>query len=75
MTSALSLLATATGRAEADLPQDAAIGTVEGWDSLAHMRLIAALETRLARPLTTEEALSVQDLASIQALLAPPETA
>ncbi|MEL6478721.1 MAG: phosphopantetheine-binding protein [Pseudomonadota bacterium] len=66
---ARTLLAGAVNLPEADLPADAAIGSLEGWDSLAHIRLITALEEALERPLTTEEVIGVNTLDSITALL------
>lgn len=49
---------------------DASVATLEAWDSLAHVRLIAALETRLGRQLTPEEAVGIASLDDIAALLA-----
>jgi acyl carrier protein len=52
-----------------EVSQEMALGVTERWDSLAHMRLIMALEEQLGRPIETEEMLSVEDIPSIQALL------
>jgi acyl carrier protein len=52
-----------------EVNQEMALGVTERWDSLAHMRLIMALEEQLGRPIETEEMLSVEDIPSIQALL------
>lgn len=49
---------------------DASVATLEAWDSLAHVRLIAALEMRLGRQLTPEEAVAIASLDDIAALLA-----
>lgn len=49
---------------------DASMATLEAWDSLAHVRLIAALEMRLGRQLTPEEAVAIASLDDIAALLA-----
>lgn len=66
---ARDLLATAVEQPAGDLPDDAAIGTFEPWDSLAHVRLFAALETALGRQLTSDEAISIRSLGSLAAVL------
>jgi acyl carrier protein len=45
------------------IPDDAAIGTFEPWDSLAHMRLILAIEDAVGAPLAPE---AIVDLASLR---------
>ncbi|MEM0945043.1 MAG: acyl carrier protein [Pseudomonadota bacterium] len=69
MQDARDMLAEAVGAEPASIPKTAAIGDLAGWDSLAHMRLIAAMEARLARPLTTEEMLEVTSLETIHKVL------
>jgi len=67
--SARALLAGALGcPPEAVLP-DCAIGTLPAWDSLAHIKVVLALEERIGRALTTEEILEVTSLPSIARLL------
>jgi acyl carrier protein len=51
------------------VPPDAAIGSLEAWDSLAHLRLLLAVEKTLARELTPEEAASVLSLSDVERLL------
>lgn len=51
------------------LRDDAAIGSLEAWDSLAHMRLLLAIEEALGRELTPEEAANVLSLADVERLL------
>jgi acyl carrier protein len=53
---ARGLLASAMEMDAADIPDDAAIGRLENWDSLAHMRLIMALEQHMGAPLTPDTA-------------------
>jgi len=55
------------------LPENATLGSVEAWDSLAHMRLLLAIEESLERELTTEEAASVMSLADVERLLSDRE--
>jgi acyl carrier protein len=46
---------------------DAAVGSLPGWDSIAHVNIVLAVEARLGRPLTPEEigtARTVADFAS-----------
>ena len=66
---ARDMLAEAVNLPAEDLADDAAIGTVEGWDSLAHIRLITAIERFLGRELTTDEAISINSLASLGRVL------
>ena len=64
---AKALLAQALG-APADIGDDASIANTPAWDSLAHVRLMLALEERLGRKLTSEEAVriaSLRDLAEV----------
>ena len=50
-TRARALLADAIGAEPALVPQDARIGVFERWDSLAHLRLILAVEQHIGRQL------------------------
>jgi acyl carrier protein len=66
---ARALLAAALMIAESDLPPDPRLGQVEGWDSLAHTRLLMALEEKLARQLSADEAVAVETLDDIAGLI------
>lgn len=66
---ARDLLAEATERAQGEVPETAAIGSYEPWDSLAHIRLFTALEAALGRELTSEEAAGISSVATLQAVL------
>ncbi|MEM7668966.1 MAG: acyl carrier protein [Pseudomonadota bacterium] len=68
-TAAQNLLAEAVEIDAGDVPPDAAIGTFEAWDSLAHIRLFAALEARIGRQITADEAVSLQSLGAVAAIL------
>jgi len=46
----------------ADIPDDASIRTFDAWDSVAHVRIILAIEERTGQPLSSE---SIAMLASI----------
>jgi len=63
------LLAGALRIEPADLPPAAALGTIERWDSLAHMNLILALEAHLGVQLDTDTMLAIERLEDIEALL------
>ena len=65
-----TLIAQAIGMPAESLPTDAALGSLDAWDSLAHMRLLLAIEEALHRELTTEEAAGIMSLADVQRLLA-----
>ena len=65
---ARQLLAEALGIQATNLPKDASIETVEAWDSLAHMRIVIAMEEKLGTQIEAAEIVeiaSVQDIASI----------
>lgn len=66
---ARALLADALFLAPEDLPDDAALGDTPEWDSLAHTRLILALEDQLQRPLRPEETVSLASLQDLADLL------
>jgi len=53
----------------AAVPRDARLGSIEQWDSLAHARLLLALEEKLRRQLTTDEAVAIESLDDIARLL------
>ena len=64
------LLAGALHVAPEEIADDAAIGSVEAWDSIAHVNLMMAVEERLGRtldPLETIEAASMPGLAKLLA--------
>ena len=63
------LAAEALGVALDSLPGDAAIGSFEAWDSLGHMRLLLAIEARIGRELTMEEATSLAALSDVERLM------
>lgn len=69
ITTARTLLAEATGRSDDSIREDATVGNFPGWDSLAHMRLILALEERLGRLLTSEEVTGIRSIDDVATLL------
>jgi acyl carrier protein len=69
---ARALLAEALFLALEDLTDDAALGHTPEWDSLAHTRLIMALEDHLQRPVRPEETVSLGSLQDLAALLQAP---
>lgn len=70
MQTALQLLAGALQQDVSQIGPDAAIGVSERWDSLAHMRLVMALEEHIGRPLDTDTMLAIESLSDIVAFLA-----
>jgi acyl carrier protein len=66
---ATELLAGALMMEPAAVPSDARLGHIEQWDSLAHARLLLALEEKLRRQLTTDEAVGIEGLDDIARLL------
>lgn len=69
MRGARELVALAIECAEPDVPETTAIGSFDQWDSLAHIRLFAALEAELGRELTSLEAAEICSVAAVQAVL------
>jgi acyl carrier protein len=69
LTRARSLLADATGVDVAAVPDAARIGQFEPWDSLAHMRLILAIEERIGRMLDPNETIQIDCLEDVARVL------
>jgi acyl carrier protein len=69
MSTARRLLAEAVHAELAAVPEDARIGSFERWDSLAHLRLVLALEAQIGRELDTEEIVRIECLDDVRALL------
>ena len=67
---ARTLLATALNVDEADVDGTTMIGVTEQWDSLAHMRLILALEDALGGELDMEAVVNIATLADVEQTLA-----
>jgi len=63
------LLAEAVHAELAAVPEDARIGSFERWDSLAHLRLMLALEAEVGRELDAEEVVRIECLDDVRALL------
>ena len=68
--SARRLLADATGCAVSDVDDQAAIGSFELWDSLAHMRLILAIEAETGSTIAPDKVVELTSLADVAGLLA-----
>jgi acyl carrier protein len=68
---AKKLLADAANCDPSAIPDDVRIGHFERWDSLAHLRLVLALEEQIGRQLDPDESVRIETLADITALLAP----
>ncbi len=70
---ARQLLAEATGRDASEIDDQASINNFESWDSLAHLRLILALEAEtgsLIEPELVVELTSLADLTELLVVLA-----
>ena len=66
---ARAVLAAALEIEPESIGEDASIGTLEAWDSLAHLRLVQALERELGRELPAEHIFAIGSLADIAAVL------
>jgi|KBSSwiStaDraftv2_1062776.scaffolds.fasta_scaffold519821_2 Acyl carrier protein len=67
--SARQFLADAIHADVADIPHDARIGSFARWDSLAHMHLLLSIERHLGRQLKPDEAVQIESLADVTALV------
>lgn len=65
------LLAEALETAPERIGDGASIHSLEAWDSLAHLRLIEAIERRLGRELPPETMIAIESLADVARLLEP----
>ena len=70
---ARQLLASVLEMEAADIADDAGIGLLAGWDSLAHMRLIMAMEADMGRPLSSGNVVAIGCLRDIATVLAGEE--
>jgi len=72
----MSLIAAKTLLAEALqvdvslIEDDLMLGGIDEWDSLAHMRLLTAIEEKLGVPLDAETAAGIESLADVARVLA-----
>jgi len=54
---------------ESSIPEDASFETMDEWDSLAHMRIVMAVEAEIGRPVTTDEILQMLSLSDVDAVV------
>ena len=66
---ARELLAEALAVPEDQIQSTARIGAIEQWDSLAHMRILLALEERIGKPLDAEQAIAIESLEDVARVL------
>ena len=69
---AIEIVGGALGITADQLPDDVGIGRSERWDSLAHVRIILAMEERLNRQLAPDEVVAIADLTDIERILDTP---
>jgi acyl carrier protein len=69
---ARALLAAALEIDPAAVGPDASIATLEAWDSLAHLRLVQAIEQAIGGELSAEAIVDIASLADVAALLERP---
>jgi len=67
---AKALLAEALNVSEQDVDGTTMIGATQQWDSLAHMRLMLALEEALGSELDMEAVVNIANLSDVEAMLA-----
>ena len=66
---AKSLLAEAINADAGTVPDEARIGDFEPWDSIAHLRLILSVEEEIGRQLDPDEAVAIETLRDVAALI------
>ena len=64
------LLAEALALSESVLPANPRLGQIEQWDSLAHMRILLAIEEQTGKPLDAEVAITIECLDDIARVIA-----
>lgn len=69
LAAAKALLAEALQVDAGAIADDLRLGGMDAWDSLAHMRLLMAIEERLGRPLDAETAAGIESLADVAMVL------
>jgi acyl carrier protein len=67
--SARKMLADSVSAEIGEVPENARIGSFERWDSLAHLHLLLAIEKHIGRQLDPDEAVQIECLADVTALL------
>jgi acyl carrier protein len=65
---ARTLVAAAVERPLDAVPADGTVDTVPGWDSLAHVKILGAVEEALGRQLSSAEIAGIRGLPDIAAL-------
>ena len=66
---AKEILAKALDLAEQDVTEDIALETCANWDSLAHLRLVMAIEAEIGRPLDPTEVFGLSGYRDVVSLL------
>lgn len=66
---AKEIIAKGLGRSVAEVDDNAAMGLTEGWDSLAHMRILLEAEAVLGRQIDAGAAATVENVKSLAAVL------
>lgn len=64
------ILAEATNLGPEELDENASMTTLDGWDSLAHMRIILAVEELLGRQIAPEKLVEIANLEDIAEIIA-----
>jgi acyl carrier protein len=66
---ARKLVADALDQPIEDVPEDARVGSIRAWDSLGHVRVIMAIESRLGRPMQALDVAGLRSVADITNLI------
>jgi acyl carrier protein len=71
---ARDLIARALAQSPASIARDGSIHTVPAWDSLGHVRVILAIESRIGGTLPSEVIAAIASVADIATILAESPT-
>lgn len=69
----IALVAEALNVSREEVTQETSLMTTSAWDSLAHFRMVFAIEERVGRPLDPMEITSLVDVASVARIIATQE--
>jgi acyl carrier protein len=69
-----TIIATALNMDMTEVGENTGLATTPQWDSLAHFRLVLALEERLERKLDPIEIVSIVNVAAVEALVTGPSS-
>lgn len=68
------IIAEVLGVPESRITDDLGVGDIREWDSLGHMRIIAALESKLGVALDVDQVIEIEDVQDILDVVCQPDS-